>query len=861
MSNLYEEYGLEEEEISPVYSYKPEKKKGGWLGRIVALLLGFVIGIGACVGAVCAILFSPVSTPLSLIGMSQEDQAKLISKDYLDDSILTVIGALAAASSEGTISAYDAISPAIGDTIRDFSDKLLNEMGIDLNKDDQLIDSKIADLPITLSDSVKTTPVGNIFRASNNNEDLAPMLMEICYGVEGKDYTYDKKGNIVMIGDAEATTLTTLSSDPTSVINRVTIASVVDPNPDDTVMLAIAYGQSGITFELETDKKGNYVYDEDGRIQVTMLQKFIEKDKNGDFIDHNGKLLQCKATPADNDFTKIDQYKVDSDNELVLNEKGKPIVIETYYVTYDKKENKYFAYEEADKKSEPVLFKKTLLGDMTEDSSKIIDNLLLKDVIELDFSSGEEPNGVLVSLAYGTEGEDFEYIYDKKGNITGVNPINDPRTIGQLRSRGDDLINDIPLCEILSENRNDAITMYLLYGKEGLHYDIDADTDELIMHPKFIVKVGTALYNEYGELMQKRSGTEGSKDFKKGYILDSAKKTYTDRRGNTYTYKAATDLNLTTVKDFGPNLLKNLDISIFDGLDKELGSEAFKALLDSLLEHVDSSFLESLDPSIYDDEEALTALVLKHLDAGILEDLPITFYYLYDEDGEQVNFPKTTLGDLAYSDNPIANLTKRMTIGEVLGEDNINGNKFLKHVSDSTIDDLPTAIEGLTMRQVFEEDMYLDNRYTPAAGEPKSYVDANGVEVREGDFIDANGNFLPEDQRTMKGIWKYMLMDGNTDADGNPTYTDYKVATEMNPMLDQMTKNIQNAKLNDLDADGIMDFDDAMLETSIKETVNGTPITDNDGNELTYPGRSTLGELTVTEMLEYTAAVLRKLPD
>ena len=787
MSNLYEEYGLEEEEISPVYSYKPEKKKGGWLGRIVALLLGFVIGIGACVGAVCAILFSPVSTPLSLIGMSQEDQAKLISQDYLDDSILTVISALAAASSEGTISAYDAISPAIGDTIRDFSDKLLNEMGIDLNKDDQLIDSKIADLPITLSDSVKTTPVGNIFRASNNNEDLAPMLMEICYGVEGKDYIYDKKGNIVMIGDAEATTLTTLSSDPTSVINRVTIASVVDPNPDDTVMLAIAYGQSGITFELETDKKGNYVYDEDGRIQVTMLQKFIEKDKNGDFIDHNGKLLQCKATPADNDFTKIDQYKVDSDNELVLNEKGKPIVIETYYVTYDKKENKYFAYEEADKKSEPVLFKKTLLGDMTEDSSKIIDNLLLKDVIELDFSSGEEPNGVLVSLAYGTEGEDFEYIYDKKGNITGVNPINDPRTIGQLRSRGDDLINDIPLHEVLSENREDAITMYLLYGKEGLHYDINSKTDKVEMRPMFIAIDGDVVYNEYGEKLQKQSGKEGSSSFKKGYVLDTKTSTYTDKRGNVYTYKEATDLS-------------------------PLATEDGKS---------------------------------------------VTCYYLYDEDGKQVTFQKTTLGDLAYSDNPIAKLTKHMTVVEVLGEKEVRGNKFLKHVADKTIEELPSAIDELTFTQVFETEIFIGTQYRPADGDPKTYVDANGVEVHEGDYIDENGNYQPYEDREMKGIWKYLLHQGE-DESGNPIYHyEYKVTTEMNVMLDNMTENIQHACLNDLENDGIMDFDDAMLTNEIKLEHQNQPILGKDGQPLDYGAdKKYLGDLTVLEMLDYTSAIL-----
>ena len=786
MSDFYQEYGLETEP-SPVFSYKPEKKKGGWLGRIIALLLGFVIGIGACIGAVCAILFSPVTTPLSLMGLSQADQEKLISREYLDDSILSVINALSVASQTGTIAAYDEISPAIGDTIRDFADKLNNEMGIDLNKDDALMKSTIADLPITMSNSVKSTPVGNIFRASNGNQELAPMLMQICYGVAGEDY-YIEDGEVIMIGNAEATTLSTLSSDPNSVIDRVTIEAVTKPDPSDTVMLAIAYGQEGITFKVQTDKKGNYIYDEHGILQVEMLQKFIEKNKQGEFTDHNGKLIHCKATPADNGYTKIEQYQVNSDNELVLDKKGKPIVQEVYFVKYDENDDRYYAYESAKKKAEPIKFQKTLIGDMTEDSSKVIDNLLLKDVIELDFSSGEEPNGVLVSLAYGEEGIDFEYTYDKNGKITGVEPINDPRTIGQLRSRGDELINDIPLHEVLKENRDDAITMYLLYGKEGIHYYIDPETDKVEMNYKFIAMVDGEVYNEYGEKLTKKVGTEGKDGYQKGYVLDTKNKTYTDRKGNVYTYAPATDLAPLTTED----------------------------------------------------------------------DKTATPYYLYDEEGEQVKFPKTSLGDLAYTDNPIAKLTKHMTVVEVLGEENIMGNKFLKHVADYTVDELPTAIDNLTMKQVFETDMYTDQRYEPTGNQPKSYIDNNGVEVHEGDFIDENGDFLPEEKRTMKGIWKYMLMDGGKDVDGNPTYTDYKVTTEMNPMLDQMTENIQNSTLKALDDDKIMEFDDNMLQTNIKTTQQGQPILAKDGTSLAekYQGKTVLGELTVLEMLDYTSTIL-----
>ena len=202
-----------------------------------------------------------------------------------------------------------------------------------------------------------------------------------------------------------------------------------------------------------------------------------------------------------------------------------------------------------------------------------------------------------------------------------------------------------------------------------------------------------------------------------------------------------------------------------------------------------------------------------------------------------------------------------MTVVEVLGEDSIRGNKFLKHVADYTIDELPQAIDELTFAQVFESDMFIGTQYQPTEGQPKSYIDAKGHEVREGDFIDENGNFVPMEEREMKGIWKYLLHQGDN-ADGTPIYCyEYKVTTEMNTMLDNMTDNIQHATLNDLEKDEIMDFDDDMLNTPIKTKVGTTDVTDKDGNPLTYEDKSKLGELTVLEMLEYTSALLDAIPD
>ena len=157
-------------------------------------------------------------------------------------------------------------------------------------------------------------------------------------------------------------------------------------------------------------------------------------------------------------------------------------------------------------------------------------------------------------------------------------------------------------------------------------------------------------------------------------------------------------------------------------------------------------------------------------------------YYVNDANGA-VYYKKTALGDMAGSDTLITNLTDRLTVSEVMDESSITNNKFLKHVKDTVISDLPNAIEKLTIQQVFEEEIF------------------------------ENG--------TVKGEWWYMLHNeadcvaaGHTDPHTCTCVSDYGLK-EMNTLIDNMKNNIHLSTLDKLAADGMLSFGDGMLNSEV----------------------------------------------
>ena len=166
-------------------------------------------------------------------------------------------------------------------------------------------------------------------------------------------------------------------------------------------------------------------------------------------------------------------------------------------------DGKYYAYTEPSEEATQVKFKKTMLGDLTEDSSAIINNIYLKDALDVTYDPQHpenDPHDILFSLAYGTEG--VNYTVDPVTKEIKMIGDAQPRTIGDLRERGTDIINDVAISDIMHAKHDDKLSMYLLYGKEGIHYALD-EQDNMSMLQQYIAisDDGTKVYNEYGELL------------------------------------------------------------------------------------------------------------------------------------------------------------------------------------------------------------------------------------------------------------------------------------------------------------------------------------------------------------------------
>lgn len=314
-----------------------------------------------------------------------------------------------------------------------------------------------------------------------------------------------------------------------------------------------------------------------------------------------------------------------------------------------------------------------------------------------------------------------------------------------------------------TEDHDDKLIMYLLYGKENLHYQSNGDS--VTMLQRQVAVYATNVYNEYGDEL------------------------------------------------------------IFDAL-------------------TDNTFVQNGVTYVIGTESQGTIKVgEEHSDA--------TLYYVYEQDGETpVFFTHTPISDLQTDSALLANITSRLTIADVMDEQALSTNKVLKYLSDSTIDGLPDAVTKLTVGQVFENDMY--KTHTGEDG----VLDGNGVALHKGDFLDENGNKTTNpDEYVLKPTWAYMLR-----GEDGKIHTDLTVEHDMSVLTDNLTRNMQNASINALIRDEIIEIHDEEDIAHFNKNIEAYNTMDGDGN-YKYVNKdgervTTLGGLNVSQMLSLLGTLL-----
>lgn len=546
-------------------------------------------------------------------------------------------------------------------------------------------------------------------------KDPDPMMLALAYGEEGTDYVIEEKDGekvIVWLGDSGPRTIGDLTAGDSAIFDTITLASVMNLTPaSDPIMISLAFG-----------KDTHYTIVEEEFVMLP--QKYTLKE--GVLYDDNGEAVTAEATGVEGVY-KVTFVKGTDETQKT----------EIYYAKADSAgDAEYYLYTDETCAGEKVLYKKTSIGDLKGDNaSDIIKDIQLATVLDLTPSS----DSILIALAYGNEGEDFEYILDGEGNKTGFRMLGDakPRTIKQLKDSN--LVNEIRLSAILQTKPEDKITMYLLYGVEGTHYKM-----------------------ENGEVVM---------------LGDYPPRTIGDLSG-----------------DNSPVSTITKDLTIGD----LVGTAGDSKLLAKIS---DWKIAQLSDQSQINTIKLGEVIDIKDTDPALLK-----------------NLAETSIGELNTRINT-------MTLAEILGEEQVNGSTFLKHLDTSTINSLAADLDKLTIQQVFEDKIYKK---------------------------DADGNYvLGEDgSKVLTGTWKYLLV-----KDGKEQECQIK---EIDSLVSNMTANMQSATLNDLSDDKILTLDEAFRRKNIKYDFGPLekiePYFNAQGQE-----KTTIGELTITELVDYVGKLLDKV--
>ena len=179
-----------------------------------------------------------------------------------------------------------------------------------------------------------------------------------------------------------------------------------------------------------------------------------------------------------------------------------------------------------------------------------------------------------------------------------------------------------------------------------------------------------------------------------------------------------------------------------------------------------------------------------------------------------------------------------LTLGEVFKDEIYNedgtpkpdANPILLSLSGEKIIELDVKMNDLTVGQVFEDEIY-------------------EIDTTTGEFkLDSNG------KRIIKGTWYYLLKDPAT---GDPN-VNYKLTSDMDTMMENMSANIENASLKELNEKGIIDLSDNDLLSDSKTIPyeaflipNDQRYKDQNGNEKTL-----FNQLTVSELFDFVGKII-----
>ena len=609
------------------------------------------------------------------------------------------------------------------------------------------------------------------------------MLLSLAYGSEGVDYEIDASTNAIvrLEGGKAPTTVKDLRNDETAsgLLKGLKLGDVLGISPldqfddakkdPDPMMLALAYGEEGTDYVIE---------EKDGEKVIVWL---------GD----SGPRTIGDLTAGDSAiFDTITLASV-----MNLTPASDPIMISLAFG----KDTHYTIVEE-----EFVMLpqKYTLKeGVLYDDNGEAVtaEATGVEGVYKVTFVKGTgETQKTEIYYAKADSAGDAEYYLYTDETCAGEKVLYKKTSIGDLKGdNASDIIKDIQLATVLDLTpSSDSILIALAYGNEGEDYIIRDGAIVMLndAKPRTIKQLKDS--NLVNEIRLSAILQTKPEDKITMYLLYGVEGThYKMENGEVvmlgdYTPRTIGDLS----GDNSPVSTITKDLTIGD----LVGTAGDSKLLAKIS---DWKIAQLSDQSQINTIKLGEVIDIKDTDPALLK-----------------NLAETSIGELNTRINT-------MTLAEILGEEQVNGSTFLKHLDTSTINSLAADLDKLTIQQVFEDKIYKK---------------------------DADGNYvLGEDgSKVLTGTWKYLLV-----KDGKEQECQIK---EIDSLVSNMTANMQSATLNDLSDDKILTLEEAFRRKKIKYDFGPLekiePYLNAQGQE-----KTTIGELTITELVDYVGKLLDKV--
>ena len=671
--------------------------------------------------------------------------------------------------------------------------------------------------------------------------------------------------------------------------------SPLDTDPDP-ITLALAYGEEGTHYEIVDDKIVWLDNGEGGKYKPRTVGTLLEGNLTDLISDIKlGTLFNVSPLDADPDPLTL---------ALAYGEKG------THYEIVDG-EIVWLINAETSKQYKPRTVGDLLEGNLTDMVYDLKLGTLLKiDPLQnYDADPDNDPQNLMLALAYGEEGEHYEVVLNTEGEYEikwllkeeETEVYHQARTVRDLIENSDTLLKDIRLGTVLDinplqnydedpDNNANEIMLALAYGYEGTHYKV--------VDGKLVWQDNGAGGKYKPKTVQSLTEGDAFGGLRLATVL-SVKIDEAPTAANAMTHAIAFGYEGTDFTFVGDDVY-NLDgVTPYDGYRTVSDMSNMNDIINGL--RIETALSIKPNPN----GTRLLQVLAYGSDLEYQKDAGGN--YVKDENGNYIvlNPDYNTIADLSSSEN---NLIDRLTINDMLGEENIKDDILLSHLGNATLATLPDEIGKLTFKRVYPRQIFQNDyvvyegmtrkvlHYIAGTGEnPGHYEDEDGTRYDESNVIleyyydsytpegesvvntpgyvaesklsynDATGfyNFENDEGKTceahliLNGQWKYLLVDPD-DPEG---YAHDYPLTDFAALVSNMTKNMTKAKLYDLNEDKIISLEDSTLGTVIVTNMKilGISFTWSPpgGATASNPdGKLRLGDLTVTQIMDYTARVI-----